>query len=72
MCGIAGVLQRSGEPVAPELLKRMSDAIAHRGPDGEGQFADGPVGLAQSPPRDHRPESEPVDQPIADAGRDAA
>jgi asparagine synthase (glutamine-hydrolysing) len=24
----------------------MSDVIAHRGPDGEGQYADGPVGLA--------------------------
>lgn len=46
MCGIAGVLDRSGAPVAPELLKRMGDAIAHRGPDGEGQFADGPAGLA--------------------------
>jgi asparagine synthase (glutamine-hydrolysing) len=46
MCGIAGVLNRSGEPVSPELLKRMGDVIAHRGPDGEGQFADGPVGLA--------------------------
>ncbi len=46
MCGIAGVLSRGGGPVADELLKRMSDVIAHRGPDGEGQFAEGPVGLA--------------------------
>ena len=46
MCGIAGVLSRRGGPVPDELLKRMSDVIAHRGPDGEGQFAEGPVGLA--------------------------
>ena len=32
-------------PVPRELLQRMSDVIAHRGPDGEGQYADGPVGL---------------------------
>jgi asparagine synthase (glutamine-hydrolysing) len=46
VCGIAGVLSRRGRPVSGELLKRMSDVIAHRGPDGEGQFAEGPVGLA--------------------------
>src|SRR3954452_4299824 len=46
VCGIAGVLDRSGGPVPLPLLRRMSDAIAHRGPDGEGQYADGPVGLA--------------------------
>ena len=46
MCGIAGVFDRSGGPVSRDLLTRMSDVIAHRGPDGEGQYADGPVGLA--------------------------
>jgi asparagine synthase (glutamine-hydrolysing) len=46
VCGIAGVLDRSGGPVPLRVLRRMSDAIAHRGPDGEGQMADGPVGLA--------------------------
>jgi asparagine synthase (glutamine-hydrolysing) len=46
MCGIAGVLDRSGAPVPLQVLRRMGDVIAHRGPDDEGQFADGPVGLA--------------------------
>jgi asparagine synthase (glutamine-hydrolysing) len=46
VCGIAGVLDRSGGPVPLQVLRRMSDAIAHRGPDGEGQYADGAVGLA--------------------------
>ena len=45
MCGIAGVLHLRGEPVARETLKRMTDAIAHRGPDGEGHWSEGPVGL---------------------------
>lgn len=46
MCGIAGALDRSGAPVPISLLRRMGDVIAHRGPDDEGQLADGPVGLA--------------------------
>lgn len=45
MCGIAGVFNLNGEPVATGLLKRMTDAIAHRGPDGEGHYTDGGVGL---------------------------
>jgi asparagine synthase (glutamine-hydrolysing) len=46
MCGIVGVCHRSGEPVAANWLKRMTDRIAHRGPDSEGHYTDGPVGLA--------------------------
>lgn len=45
MCGIAGILNLDGEPVAPVLLRRMTDAIAHRGPDGEGAYVDGNLGL---------------------------
>lgn len=45
MCGICGVVNYSGESHAPEVLKRMTDAIAHRGPDGEGIYISGPVGL---------------------------
>lgn len=45
MCGVAGVISLRGEAVSPVLLKRMTDAIAHRGPDGEGQWIEGPVGL---------------------------
>lgn len=45
MCGIAGVCNQSGEPVPANLLKRMTDIIAHRGPDSEGHYTDGPIGL---------------------------
>jgi asparagine synthase (glutamine-hydrolysing) len=45
VCGIAGVLDLGGGPVDRVALERMTDAIAHRGPDDEGQWADGPVGL---------------------------
>jgi len=45
MCGIAGILNLDGEPVAPVILRRMTDAIAHRGPDGEGSYVDGNLGL---------------------------
>lgn len=45
MCGIAGVLHRDGRPASPVALKAMTDIIAHRGPDGEGHYRDGPVGL---------------------------
>jgi asparagine synthase (glutamine-hydrolysing) len=45
MCGIAGILHLDSAPVDAGLLPHMTDAIAHRGPDGEGQWAEGPVGL---------------------------
>src|SRR6185436_6723251 len=45
MCGITGVLHLDGEPVSPVTLRRMTDAVAHRGPDGEGHSIDGAVGL---------------------------
>src|SRR5437667_7004805 len=45
MGGIAGVLHCDGMPVSAVRLKAMTDEIAHRGPDGEGKFVDGPAGL---------------------------
>lgn len=35
MCGIAGIIGRCDEPLR-QALRRMADALAHRGPDGEG------------------------------------
>jgi asparagine synthase (glutamine-hydrolysing) len=45
MCGIAGVLRLRAGRVEPARLRAMTDVIAHRGPDDEGFYADGPVGL---------------------------
>lgn len=45
MCGITGLVHLNGAPVSPVILKRMTEAIAHRGPDGEGQWIEGNVGI---------------------------
>jgi asparagine synthase (glutamine-hydrolysing) len=45
VCGIAGIFNLNGEPVSPVVLRKMTDAIAHRGPDGEGFYIDSFVGL---------------------------
>ena len=45
MCGIAGLLNLDGAPVSPRVLQNMTDAIAHRGPDGEGHWIEGSLGL---------------------------
>jgi len=45
MCGITGILNIDGSFVSSEVLKKMTDAIAHRGPDGEGYWVDGSIGL---------------------------
>ncbi len=39
------MLNFSREEVSPITLQKMTDSIAHRGPDGEGWYRQGPVGL---------------------------
>ena len=46
MCGIAGYLRLDGAPAEAKLLGAMEQALAHRGPDGAGIYADGPLGFA--------------------------
>jgi asparagine synthase (glutamine-hydrolysing) len=36
MCGIAGIIQINPDRYAKEHVKKMTDVLAHRGPDGEG------------------------------------
>ena len=45
MCGIVGIVNNKNERVNETLLARMCDAIRHRGPDDDGFYVNGPVGL---------------------------
>ncbi|MBV8589924.1 MAG: asparagine synthase (glutamine-hydrolyzing) [Acetobacteraceae bacterium] len=45
MCGIAGIFTTELGPVDPALLQRMTGAIRHRGPDGDGFHVEPGVGL---------------------------
>ncbi len=46
MCGIAGKVNRASDrSVDPELIRAMTRAIAHRGPDDEGFYVSGRIGL---------------------------
>ena len=36
MCGLAGILNQGAAPISEGALKRMCDAMQHRGPDGDG------------------------------------
>ena len=46
MCGIAGIYNfRSHRPVDRDVLGRMTRSLAHRGPDDEGLFLDGALGV---------------------------
>ena len=46
MCGIVGIIKLNGRETVDEArLKRMRDVLRHRGPDGEGLWIGGPVGL---------------------------
>ena len=46
MCGIAGYVAAPGKVADPEILKKMAAVMAVRGPDGEGVFTHGVLGLA--------------------------
>jgi asparagine synthase (glutamine-hydrolysing) len=46
MCGIAGIVYRDPDRPVPEaLVRRMCTALRHRGPDDEGLYVHGAVGL---------------------------
>jgi asparagine synthase (glutamine-hydrolysing) len=49
VCAIAGILKTSGinQPNQSELLAMIA-RVHHRGPDGNGWFIDGPIGLAHA------------------------
>ena len=45
MCGISGYVLAQGRPMDKNVIKSMSDMIAHRGPDGEGFWQNENVAL---------------------------
>ena len=46
MCGIAGIYNfRSQAPVSQATLEHQTRVLIHRGPDAEGFYTDGPLGL---------------------------
>ncbi len=65
MCGIAGIQTTSGQAPDTRHLDTMSDALGHRGPDGEGRFVSGATGLVQT--RLAIIDLETGDQPLFDA-----
>ena len=46
MCGIVGMVRGRDRAVDSELLRRMCDAITHRGPDDDGYYLGARAGLA--------------------------
>lgn len=45
MCGIVGFVDKKGVKEKKEIIKKMADRIAHRGPDDEGFYVDKKVAL---------------------------
>src|SRR3984893_12005136 len=47
MCGIAGIMTCHGDAAPGRLLRAMAPPLAHRGPDGDGHYRSGDVGMVQ-------------------------
>lgn len=62
MSGIVGIVNTDGAPVDHDLLRRMTEFMAQRGPDAQEIWADGPVGFGHAMLRTTR-ESEGEEQP---------
>jgi asparagine synthase (glutamine-hydrolysing) len=48
MCGIAGLMTHDGASAPAAPLRAMAAALRHRGPDGDGRYRSGDVGMAQT------------------------
>ena len=48
MCGIAGMMTMNGEAPPLAFLQGMEKALAHRGPDGNGHYRSGDLGMVQT------------------------
>ena len=45
MCGIAGFINLNGQTAEPPQIQAMTDALVHRGPDGEGHWLERNVAM---------------------------
>ena len=45
MCGIVGFVNRPGQQADRAIVERMTATLAHRGPDGDGIYCEGPAAL---------------------------
>jgi asparagine synthase (glutamine-hydrolysing) len=45
MCGIVGIFNVDGKPISINILRKMTDTIVHRGPDGEGYWTNSFIGF---------------------------
>jgi asparagine synthase (glutamine-hydrolysing) len=48
MSGIVGIVNLDGKPIDRELLRRMTDSMAYRGPDAQEIWIDGHVGFGHT------------------------
>src|SRR5690242_12671209 len=48
MCGIAGIMTVNGAAAPAAALQAMGAALKHRGPDGNGHYRSGDVGMVQT------------------------
>jgi asparagine synthase (glutamine-hydrolysing) len=46
MCGILGIIKFTGAPISSHEIEYLNQAIYHRGPDDQGIFIEGNIGLA--------------------------
>lgn len=47
MSGIAGIIHFDSAPIEPDLIKKMTASMSHRGPDGIQHWQKGPIALGQ-------------------------
>jgi len=48
MCGIAGIITRTGAEPPRDVLQRLAEALKHRGPDGHALYVRGGVGFVHT------------------------
>jgi asparagine synthase (glutamine-hydrolysing) len=66
MCGIAGIMTRTGTAPDPALIERFKRDLRHRGPDGDGIHASGNLAMVQT--RLAIIDLETGDQPLVEPG----